>query len=432
MTTTISPITSSRDLDLELPVSFDYKCRYVTLENGICGLLIHDPAAEKAGMGVAVNAGSYHDPEDVEGLAHFLEHMLFMGTAKYPSEEGFMDFINTNGGDRNAYTSSTATVYHFSVKADKLPEAMDRLAQFFIAPLFTESATDREIHAIDNEFNRAKEAPAWKQHIIFSALATPENPARKFSIGNLGTLGQVPAKALRERLIAFFRAYYLPSAMKVVVLSEQPLDALEKLFAASFGEVPKAPEGVEPMGLRTERDALAKRGETAWFNTGTEVRTVVDPKKNICILRWVMERGLDHYRLNPGRYITHLVGHEGEGSLAYGLKKRGLVHSVLTWCENEPRYSLFNCMIEFTDEGWAKKEDVVLAAFEYVNMMKKAGPQEWVFNELCGTEKAAFICSTKRDPGSSASGYASSKKIIIFHFPIFIILLIFCLLLLLY
>lgn len=405
-----SHITSSRDLDLELPVSFDYKCRYVTLDNGICALLIHDPAADKAGVGVSVGTGSYHNPDDVEGLAHFLEHMLFLGTEKYPGEESYMDFIKSNGGYRNAYTADTETVYYFSVKTDKLCEAVDRLAQFFIAPLFTVSATDREIHAIDNEFNRAKEAPIWKKHVILSALATPANPFHKFTIGNLATLGKVPAEDLRERLIAFFRAHYLPAAMKVVAISSHSLDDLERTFAASFAEVPQAPEGVEPLGLKTEREALARK-DTVWFNTAKEVRTVVNPKKRMCILTWPLERGLDNYRLNPGRYITHLVGHEAEGSVVYELKKRGLVHSLTTYSLNDPRYSMFNCEIELTDEGWTKKEEVVLAVFEYIDMMRKAGPQEWVFNEISGSSKAMFMCLPKRDSDTSAMIYASSKEI---------------------
>lgn len=406
-TSSPKPLTS-RDLDLELPVSFDYKCRYVTLENGIGALLIHDPTADKAGMGVAVGAGSWHNPDDIEGLAHFLEHMLFMGTEKYPEETGFIDFIESNGGNRNGHTDTTNTVYHFQIKYDKIEEAMDRLAQFFIAPLFTESGTDREIHAIDNEFNRAKELPAWKRHVIFWPLFTEENPEAKFSIGNLETLGKIPTKELRQRLFSFYREHYLPSALRVVAISKHSLDELETFFCTSFNAVPKAPEGVEPRGLKVEREAAAKKDQK-WFKSGLEVHSFLDPTKKMCIFQWEIGRGKEYYRMNPGSYISHLIGHEGEGSIAYYLKKKGLIHSLGSGCFNNPRYSEILCLIEFTDEGWAKKEDVIVAVFEYVDMVKKAGPQKWIFDEISGSSKAEFLCSSKRGAGESAMIYSKSK-----------------------
>ena len=411
-TTDLAPVTSSRDLKLELPITFDYECRYLTLENGMCALLVHDPTAEKAGVGVGVAAGSYHNPSDTEGLAHFLEHMLFLGTEKYPDEGGYADFISKNGGSRNAYTAVTNTIYYFSVKWDKLSEGLDRLAQFFVAPLFTESATDREIHAIDNEFNRAKEAPVWKAHVLSSVFATPDNPARKFTIGNLATLGSIPTGELRSRLIAFYKAYYLPAAMKVTVVSRHPLDELETLFRTAFAPVPKAPAGVEPKGITVEREALqqSQQQQRAWLTKGMEVHAYLEPGKHYAVLQWEEGRGLDYYRKNPGAYITHLMGHESEGSVALYLKRKGIAHSLTCGYENGPRYSTISCKIVFTEEGWPRREEALAAVFEYIGMMRRAGPQEWVFREVSNSSKAIFLCSSKGKQEDIASTFASSNK----------------------
>ena len=73
-----------------------------------------------------VKVGSWSDPKDTPGLAHYFEHLLFMGTAKYPEENDFRKYILTNGGKCNAFTSDTNTNYHFSVDANYLGGALDR------------------------------------------------------------------------------------------------------------------------------------------------------------------------------------------------------------------------------------------------------------------------------------------------------------------
>jgi len=97
--------------------------------------------------------GAALDPKPLYGTAHFLEHMLFMGTAKYPSENEYTEYIKNNGGMNNAYTSLTNTNYHFDCANDVFEGALDRFAQFFIEPLLGEESAEREMKAVDSEFN---------------------------------------------------------------------------------------------------------------------------------------------------------------------------------------------------------------------------------------------------------------------------------------
>lgn len=94
------------------------------------------------------------DPREFPGLAHFLEHMLFLGTEKYPEENAYHKFIHEHGGSSNAFTSSEFTNFHFDVTPAYLAPALDRFAQFFIAPMFTESATEREVNAVHSEHQK--------------------------------------------------------------------------------------------------------------------------------------------------------------------------------------------------------------------------------------------------------------------------------------
>lgn len=82
-----------------------------TLTNGLRVLLISDPQSSRSAAALDVHVGYFSDPKELPGLAHFCEHMTFLGTKKYPKEEEFSSFLSSNGGSSNAYTDSEDTVY---------------------------------------------------------------------------------------------------------------------------------------------------------------------------------------------------------------------------------------------------------------------------------------------------------------------------------
>lgn len=99
----------------------------------------------------------------VNGLAHFCEHMLFLGTKKYPEENHYSKFITSHGGSKNAATAEDCTYYYFDIKNDKFEPALDIFSQFFKEPLFTESATEREMKAVNSEFTKNLSNEARRQ-----------------------------------------------------------------------------------------------------------------------------------------------------------------------------------------------------------------------------------------------------------------------------
>jgi len=123
----------------------------VFLTNGLEVLLISDPETDKAACAVDVGVGSWRDPSGFEGLAHLLEHMLFLGSKKYPDESGYRQWLGDHGGDSNAYTDSEHTNYYFSVEWSALPGALDRFAQFFVAPTLDGGMVGREMRAVHSE-----------------------------------------------------------------------------------------------------------------------------------------------------------------------------------------------------------------------------------------------------------------------------------------
>lgn len=129
----------------------DYK--YMTLENGIKCMIVHDPEADKSAASIDVKVGAALDPKDHPGTAHYLEHMLFQGTEKYPRENEYAQFMSNNGGMHNAFTSLQNTNYHFECSNEAFEEGFDRMSQFFISPNFSVDSAEREVNAIDSEFN---------------------------------------------------------------------------------------------------------------------------------------------------------------------------------------------------------------------------------------------------------------------------------------
>ena len=131
-----SPVTIPPSLTAaELAKSPNDKRLYeaLTLDNGLKVLLISDAKADEAAASLYVHIGQFSDPQDRQGLAHFLEHMLFMGTEKYPDVDDYRKFIKRHGGQSNAGTGQESTGYFFSIDHAHLEGALDRFSQFFIA-----------------------------------------------------------------------------------------------------------------------------------------------------------------------------------------------------------------------------------------------------------------------------------------------------------
>lgn len=84
--------------------------RGLQLTNGLKVLLISDPATDKAAAAMTVDVGHMSDPDNLPGLAHFCEHMLFLGTKKYPNENAYSTYLAENGGSSNASTYADNTV----------------------------------------------------------------------------------------------------------------------------------------------------------------------------------------------------------------------------------------------------------------------------------------------------------------------------------
>ena len=171
--------------------------RALILGNGMRVLLTSYPNAAKGAASLNVQVGYMTDPAEYAGLAHFCEHMLFLGTKKFPMEGDFEKVVSNGGGSNNAYTAAEETNYFFDVQGKSLKPALERFAGFFVDPLFTESATAREVNAIDSEHSKNLQSDFWRFEQLFKLRADQAHPYAKFGTGNRQTLrdGDAAAKS---------------------------------------------------------------------------------------------------------------------------------------------------------------------------------------------------------------------------------------------
>jgi insulysin len=166
----------------------------------------------QSGASVVVKAGSWQDPKDFPGMAHFLEHLLFMGSKAYPIESDYQEYILDRGGNFNAMTFHDRTLYAFSIQESGFEGALDRFSHFFIDPLLSNMCIKREINAVNHEFEDSLNDDFIRMWRIFKATGNVKHPNAVFSIGNKESLANVSEKEMRK----WFDRYYATQNMRLL------------------------------------------------------------------------------------------------------------------------------------------------------------------------------------------------------------------------
>jgi len=356
--------------------------RTLVLENDIRVYLLSDPKFNVSAASMSVEVGSLQDPDAREGLAHFLEHMLFLGTEKYPDVDEYSTYLKTYGGYSNAYTAGDHTNYQFQVLPDGYEGALDRFAQFFISPLFTDEYTAREVNAVNSEYQKNIMNDGWRQFRISSQFAKEGHPQRKFNIGNLETLGDVD----RNELIDFYTKHYSANRMGLALLSTHTLDEMEGWAREYFSSVKNF--NLE----RNNHDPIVfDKKETARIAQIEPVKDLRDMQ-----ITFSLPSTRNMYQSKPGRQFGFILGHEGKGSLLSYLKNKGWALSLSAGARPETKeYGYASIRIGLTEKGLKEYKDVVKATTDYIHLMKNNGHQKHVFTELKSMSDLDEIYSSK-------------------------------------
>jgi len=362
----LASCTSNKALKHPLDKS---KSKTVVLENGLKVYLLSDPSFNVSAASVSVEVGSLDNPDDRQGLAHFLEHMLFLGTEKYPDVDEYSSYLKTYGGYSNAYTASDHTNYQFQVLPDGFEGALDRFSQFFISPLFTEEYTAREVNAVNSEHQKNKLNDNWRQFRVSSLFAKEGHPERKFGTGNLETLGDIT----REELIRFYKQHYSANRMGVALLSTHTLEEMESWCRQYFSSI-------------KNHNLDRNKYDPNFLEKKETFRLIqIDPVKDVRNLNLLFSLPATRhlYKSKPGRQFGFILGYEGKGSLLSYLKQKGWALSLSAGAGSETSdYGNASVRIGLTEEGQKNYKDVIKATMDYIELMRSEGHQKHVFDEL--------------------------------------------------
>ncbi|MCC5886395.1 MAG: insulinase family protein [Gammaproteobacteria bacterium] len=369
--------------------------RFLELPNGLKVLVISDPETDQGAAALSVGVGSLADPPGREGLAHFLEHMLFLGTEKYPEPDEYGDFISRHGGRHNAYTAQDHTNYFFEIAAGQLEGGLDRFAQFFVAPLFDADYVAREVNAVHSEYMLQMREDGWRTFMTQKQAMNPDHPAARFNIGSLETLADRPDDPIRETLLDFYAAHYSADRMGLVILGREDVATLAGWAREMFSAVPRQPvaesEPELPLFRSEDLPALLE------IQPVRELRTLqisfplppIDP----------------HYRVAPGDYLANLIGHEGEGSVHAWLTERGWIDGLAAGASHYGRENaVLNVSITLTRSGLEHWQEVAAAVFAYIDLIRDGGIDAERYREQQDLTRLAFDFREK----GAAFGYVRS------------------------
>lgn len=376
--------------------------RLLHLANDMRVLLVSDPETDKSGAGLGVGVGHLSDPWELPGLAHFCEHMLFLGTKAFPEENAYHKFLSEHGGGANAYTAADATVYFFDVAPEALSGALDRFAAFFISPLFNEDCVDREVNAVDSEDKNYQKNDSWRLVQMERSHSNPRHDYAKFGTGNRRTLWDEPKKVgkdPRTELLDFHKKHYSAGVMSLCLVGRESLAELEEMVLSRFG-------AVENNGR--ERYHWT---EHPWGEEQLGQRLDVIPVKELRSLHiaWPLPDQHPHWRSQPAGYVAHLLGHEGPGSLLSELKRRGWVSSLSAGPrEAASGFAFFSLDVDLSEEGLEHVDDILRLSFAYLGLIAKNGVQEWIHRECETLNGIRFRFKDKENPQNLAMSQAAS------------------------
>ncbi|GGO75106.1 insulinase family protein [Bowmanella pacifica] len=355
--------------------------RHLVLDNGLNVLLVHDVESRKSAACATIALGHFQDPESCQGLAHLLEHMLFLGCQDYPAANHLADHLSLNGGHVNAWTGTEQSSFYFDALSNGFEEALRQFSAMLCTPLFDLSAMRNELNAIDAEFHMKKQDDLRRLYQVHKETCNPAHPFSKFSVGNLDIFSQFDETQLQQMLRDMHRRHYHGGNMSLCLVSELSLDEQEKLCQQYFTNLPTAlksqPKPYPPLYLPEQ--------------LGVALKIVPLKTARRMIVSFALEDVHQFYQSKPLNLISHLLGDEGPGSLLSYLKEQGWATSLSAGGGIQgSNFKDFNINLQLTPSGAQHWQDILFCLFASIALIKEEGVSKWRFEERQKFGQMAF------------------------------------------
>ncbi len=297
---------------------------------------------EAVALHVWFRVGSVYEKYDEKGMAHFLEHMLFNGTEKY--KYGEIDrIVESLGGNINAGTSKDYTYYHIEIAYPYWKQALEVLYQLTMKATLDPQMIEKEKAIVIEELKRGKDNPTTVLWEEFEKLVYKVSPYRFPIIGFEETI----RKFTREKLLRFYKSFYQPRNMAIVVVGKVKPKEVEEEVLKTFGKEEGRP--VPKVQIPTEPEQI-----------GIRFKKLKDPRvqKAYWIIGWrVPAIGKKEYM---GLVVLSELLCEGRISVFYReLKEKGLVYSYYCGDLGRPRDNLFVISASFDPERYEEVKEKV-------------------------------------------------------------------------
>ena len=401
-----NPAASINNAVIQKSPNDDRTYAAILLPNKLQVVLVSDPTLENSAASLAVGVGSAQDPISQPGLAHYLEHMLFLGTKKYPIPDNFFEFVQTSAGSTNAFTAYDKTNFLFQINAAKFDEALDRYSDYFKAPLLDPQYADKERNAVNSEWSMNKSQDNWIIHTLDGVTGNPANPLSRFSIGNLETLVDKNDSKLQDEVKSFYNRYYSANNMRLTLVGKQTIPELKALAEKYFADIPNknvVRPKVDVPGL-----TQAQLGKSIHYQPQKDLKQLY--------IDFPLKDDKAFWRVKPNEFVTSLIGSEEEGTLCEQLRKAGLTNNVMASVSSD-EYGIdgyLRIQADLTDAGLKNPDRVIASVFAYVELVKKQGLNDIYFRELKAMRAKDFANESKTDPLQQAISITNKQ----FDYPV--------------
>ena len=375
-------------LSIETPSMQQRVTRKLKLANGVEVMIVSDPNADHSAASMAVGVGSWHDPKNRPGMAHFCEHLLFMGSKTYPKESNFSTSVYNHGGIYNAYTTAKSTVYAFSVSHSAFKDLLHQFSRFFIDPSFNPSSIGRELHAVDQESAMHIQNDIARYIMVLKETGNPDHPDALFDRGNSDTLKNIPVEEVKQ----WYETHYRQAPMRLVIYTKASMEEILPVVVDYFTPVPFCKKVTDPL-YEGSISSAQQKGHI----------TYVEPVRNIgsIALTWEFP---DQYTLanhHIAKLISHVINSKEENSLCSQLKKEGLLNKMHAISYRIGDRLFFTIAIGFlpTDES-LPIEKVITRCFQYIKMLQQDGIPQYIFEELTQEVKRSYAYQERINPYS--------------------------------
>lgn len=352
--------------DIIKPIKDKSEYYFTILSNGLKVFIISDKETDISAASMFVKVGYYDD--EIPGLSHFLEHMLFLGNKKYPNEGYYNKIVSQYGGISNAYTTGEYTCYYFDSIPRGFPKILDVFSQFFISPLLTKNAIFREMNAVHSEHIKNINNDDWRVSQIIKNISKKNHVYNRFATGNLETLN-IPN--MEERITDFFEKTYSSQKMCLVVLDNRPIEELKKITKTYFKQVPV-------------RGELKHIDHGTIFDTPKCVHMKSIKSINTMVIIWEIPNIIKYWskKYCPLKIIVSLLEHEGNGSIYVYLRKKGWIqHLSCKMGDKINTNQLLVIEIVVTDLGKSHDNEIIETIINYLNIIKTSNIQHY-YEEL--------------------------------------------------